>query len=120
MSAVATASQAWLAEHVHFEWFKPRASNDDEASESFEVVCAQSGVTVEVGPGISILDALADAGIDHPHSCERGVCGACECRVIEGAIEHRDNILSPAERAKGGVMLPCVSRAKDRRLVLDI
>ena len=64
--------------------------------------------------------ALRGAGLDLPSSCEQGVCGTCECRVLEGEVEHRDSILSASERAANAAMMTCVSRAKGARLVLDI
>ena len=36
----------------------------------------------------------------------------CMTRVIDGIPDHRDDVLSEAERASNGVILPCVSRAK--------
>jgi vanillate O-demethylase ferredoxin subunit len=40
--------------------------------------------------------------------------------VIEGTPDHRDYILTDAERAEGKVMQICVSRSKSPRLVLDL
>lgn len=45
-------------------------------------------------------------------------CGTCRQRVLEGEIEHRDELLTPAER--GDSMLICVSRARGGRIVLDM
>ena len=39
---------------------------------------------------------------------------------LSGTPDHRDVVLSEAERAAGNVMQICVSRAKSPRLVLDI
>ncbi len=67
-----------------------------------------------------MLEVLTEAGFDVPRSCEQGICGTCECRVLEGEVDHRDSILSAAERAANEVMMTCVSRAKGSRLVLDL
>jgi ferredoxin len=67
-----------------------------------------------------VLSALREADIEISTSCEQGVCGTCECRVLEGEVDHRDSILSASERAANEVMMTCVSRAKGARLVLDI
>jgi hypothetical protein len=40
--------------------------------------------------------------------------------VLEGAIDHRDQVLTAGERADGKSMMVCVSRAAGNRLVLDI
>ena len=71
-------------------------------------------------PDKSLLEALNDAGIPLPCSCQQGICGTCEVRVLGGEPDHRDSILSPAERAANETMMACVSRARSPRLVLDI
>jgi ferredoxin len=63
---------------------------------------------------------LTQAGFDLPHSCQQGICGACETRVIEGFPDHRDAILSPAERAANKTMMICCSGSLSEKLVLDI
>lgn len=120
MTAVEEATAAWPEGTVHFEWFAPRTRPADEVSGAFEVVCEQSGITLLVPPDKSILEVLGEAGIEVPRSCEQGICGTCECRVISGEVDHRDSILSSAERAANQTMMTCVSRAKSGRLVLDI
>jgi ferredoxin-NADP reductase len=120
MTAVEQATSAWPEGSIRFEWFAPRSRPEGEGADAFEVVCAQSGLTLKVAPGVSVLQALRDAGLNRPWSCEQGVCGTCECRVLEGEVEHRDSILSAAERAANDVMMTCGSRAKGARLVLDI
>ena len=119
MEAVEAATTHWPEGHVHFEWFAPR-EQEFAAAGGFELVCAASGITIAVPPDKSILNAMAEAGIEVPRSCEQGVCGTCECRILEGEVEHRDSILSAAERAANTVLMTCVSRATSPRLVLDI
>ena len=119
MAAVEEATRHWPEDSVRFEWFAPRSLAASDAG-AFEVRCAASGITLSVPPGQSILAALNAAGIAVPSSCEQGVCGTCECRVLEGEVEHRDSILSASERAANDVMMTCVSRARGARLVLDI
>jgi len=120
MEAVAAAARP--DQDVRFEWFTPRTEPDrqDTADGSFDVVCARSGVTVTVPAGTSILDALYAAGVEVDSSCEQGICGTCETTVLEGEPDHRDSVLSDAERAAGKTMMLCVSRARSARLVLDV
>jgi len=40
--------------------------------------------------------------------------------VLSGIPDHRDGILTDAERAAGGTMMICRSGAKSERLVLDL
>jgi ferredoxin-NADP reductase len=120
MTALETATAAWPEGSVRFEWFAPRSRPDSENTGSFEVVCQASGQTVTVPPDKSILEVLKEAGLDLPSSCEQGICGTCEVRVVSGEVEHRDSILSSSERAANQTMMICVSRACGPRLVLDI
>jgi ferredoxin len=105
---------------VHFEWFAPRARPADEGAGAFLLVCAQSGMSLTVPHDLSVLEALTQAGVSVARSCEQGICGTCECRVVEGEVDHRDSILSAVERAANQTMMVCVSRAKGSRLVLDV
>jgi ferredoxin-NADP reductase len=120
MTAVDEATAAWPGGSIHFEWFAPRSRPADETSGSFEVICQRSGLTLTVPPDKSIMAVLSEAGIEVPRSCEQGICGTCETRVISGEVDHRDSILSASERAANQTMMICVSRARGSRLVLDI
>ncbi|WP_445819581.1 2Fe-2S iron-sulfur cluster-binding protein [Bradyrhizobium sp. ISRA442] len=68
---------AGATDHTEYFGAEPR----EEASHGFEVQLARSGRTLLVAPGRSILDTLHALGLDAPHSCKEGVCGACETRV---------------------------------------
>jgi ferredoxin len=63
---------------------------------------------------------IRNAGVDVPSSCEEGVCGACETRVLAGRPDHRDAILSEQERVESATMMICCSGCKSDRLILDI
>ncbi|MDR3523492.1 MAG: PDR/VanB family oxidoreductase [Acetobacteraceae bacterium] len=120
MLEVETHSRHWPDGSVHFEWFAARSRPEDEISGGFELVCARSRLTLTVPPDKSVVQVLHDAGIQVPLSCEQGICGSCECRVLEGQVDHRDSILSTAEQLANETMMVCVSRAKSPRLVLDL
>jgi len=75
---------------------------------------------VTIAPDRSVVQALSAAGIAVQTSCEQGVCGTCLTRVLEGIPDHRDVYLTPDEQAAGDQFLPCCSRAKTPRLVLDL
>ncbi len=115
----------WPEGRLRFELFyssgpeaKPAAA--PKPADTFEVVVKSTGAVVKVPPDKSILAALLDAGVDPLHDCDKGECGVCQVGVIEGVPDHRDSILSEAERAAGKVMQICVSRSKSPRLVLDL
>jgi ferredoxin-NADP reductase len=120
MNAVENATREWPSESVRFEWFTPKKRPEEEFKEGFEIVCEKSGVTLMVPPDRSVLEVLSAAGIEVTSSCEQGICGSCEVRVVAGEVDHRDSILSEAERNAGRTMMVCVSRAKGTQLTLDI
>ena len=75
---------------------------------------------VQVGEDESLLDAIERAGVAAPCLCRGGACGVCATPLLEGDAEHRDHFLSPTERESGRLIMPCVSRARSGRLVLDL
>ena len=88
--------------------------------EQFQVKLASSGQTLTVPADKSIVQVLAEAGVDVPVSCEQGVCGTCVTRVLEGEPDHRDFFLTADEQARNDQMTVCCSRAKTPLLVLDL
>jgi tetrachlorobenzoquinone reductase len=120
MKAVEEATSGWPAGTLHCEWFAPKEEAAAENDRAFELVCARSGLTLQIPADKSILQVLLDTGLDVPRSCEMGICASCEVNVLEGEVDHRDSILSPQERAAGKTMFCCVSRARGDRLVLDV
>jgi ferredoxin-NADP reductase len=93
---------------------------DGEGDSPFEVELAQTGETVTVQPGESILDAVRAKRPDVLSSCEEGFCGTCETKVLDGRPIHRDTILSNKEREKNTSMMICVGSCASARLVLDL
>jgi ferredoxin-NADP reductase len=86
----------------------------------FEVELAQSGLTLTVVPGVSVLDTVRAAGVEVLFSCTEGTCGTCETDVLDGVPDHRDSVLTAEEQQGGETMMICVSRCQGRRLVLDL
>lgn len=106
------------ADHVHVEYFSPKFAAATEAR--YVVQLARSGMEVQVEPGQTILQVLRQKGVDVPYSCEEGICGACEVRVLQGEPDHRDSLLSDEERASNSMMMICCSGSKSGRLVIDL
>ncbi|WP_460071144.1 PDR/VanB family oxidoreductase [Streptomyces sp. YKOK-I1] len=104
---------------LHLERFQPKEQQTGEDAE-FEVELAQSGRTLTVAPGVSVLDTVRAAGVEVLYSCAEGTCGTCETDVLEGTPDHRDSVLSAEEREAGETMMICVSRCAGRKLVLDL
>jgi vanillate O-demethylase ferredoxin subunit len=109
----------WPEAQLHSEYFSADATIAAD-SESFEVQVASTGRVIVVPKDKTIVQALAAEGIELQTSCEQGVCGTCLTPVLSGIPDHKDLYLTPEEHAKNDQMLPCCSRAKSARLVLDI
>ncbi|MDN3020692.1 PDR/VanB family oxidoreductase [Streptomyces sp. S.PB5] len=100
---------------VHLERFTPRAAAPGTA---FEVELRRSGRTLTVPADSSVLAAVRAELPNTLYSCEQGFCGTCRQRVLEGEVDHRDELLTDGERADS--MLICVSRSRSERIVLDM
>lgn len=118
LEAFEAATAGLPPEQVHLEYFMAKDAPADEGG--FTVELKRSGAVHAIPPGKTILDVLREAGLNLPASCEKGVCGTCETRVLAGTPDHRDAILTEAEKRAGDTMMICCSGAKSDRLVLDL
>ncbi|WP_428934458.1 PDR/VanB family oxidoreductase [Streptomyces sp. ACT015] len=110
------AAVAERAPGVRLERFAPGAAAGGDGA--FEVELRRSGRTLTVEAGQSVLAAVRAELPDTVYSCAQGFCGTCQQRVLEGEVDHRDELLTDGER--GDSMLICVSRARGDRIVLDM
>lgn len=123
IEAVLAAARAagWAPEALHREYFAAAPTPASAATDgAFEVCIASTGAVIRVTPAQTVVEALTAAGIQVPVSCEQGVCGSCLTGVLEGTPDHRDVYLTEAEQACSNRFLPCCSRARSHRLVLDL
>jgi ferredoxin len=102
---------------VHRERF---SAPESLPADAFQVQLVRSKRTLMVTAGETLLQACIEAGVDVSYSCEEGVCGACEVKVLSGEVEHRDAILTPAQRKANSCMMICCSRGVGASLVLDL
>jgi vanillate monooxygenase ferredoxin subunit len=121
MDAVLSTARAagWPEAQLHYEFFGAQVAPSG-AETGFEVQLASSGRIVVVPADRTVVQALAEAGVVVPTSCEQGVCGTCLTRVLAGECDHKDLYLTPEEQDAQDQFLPCCSRAKSPRLVLDL
>jgi dimethylamine monooxygenase subunit B len=110
-------SCGWPDSHIHWEQFSA-----PPVGEAFDVFLARTKLTVHVPPDASLLESIEAAGVEVPYLCRGGVCGFCQTRVLEleGELVHNDHFLSDADKATGKSIMPCVSRARCKHLVLDL
>ena len=112
-------AQGWDEARLHREYFAA-APTGTAGDGGFELELASSCRVITVAADQTALAALLAAGLYIPMSCEQGVCGTCLTGVKSGVPDHRDQYLTPEERAANNQFLPCCSRASSARLVLDL
>jgi ferredoxin-NADP reductase len=121
LQSLEEATSHWPDDALHVEHFHVKHGELDPSKEhAFEVELKDSGITIPVRADQTLLGALRAANIDVQSDCEEGLCGSCEVRVLAGAVDHRDVVLTRAERQAGDRMMSCCSRACGERLVLDL
>ncbi len=111
------AAQVLPEERIHREAFTATEQPGPDGNRPFEVEL--EGETYGIPADRSIVEVLQEAGCDVDTSCQEGICGTCIMTVLEGTPEHRDNVLTRAEKAANETVAVCVSRARTDRLVLD-
>ncbi|MEL7229442.1 MAG: iron-sulfur cluster-binding domain-containing protein, partial [Pseudomonadota bacterium] len=95
-------------ENRHLEYFSV-PEMPDHVNHPFTLKLAKSGKTLAVPADRTATDVLAQAGIAVDVKCSDGICGVCKCTVLAGEVEHRDFVLSKAQRETGIIL--CQSRA---------
>lgn len=103
--------------HVHEENFHPAEQPGASENTAFDVELEEK--TYHVPADRSVVEVLQENGVEVDTSCEEGICGTCIMTVLEGTPEHRDNVLTAAEKEASDQMAVCVSRCRGDRLVLD-
>ncbi len=117
MEEILGVSGHWPHGAIHFEDFATDVNPVRPDDRCFTVRRHSTGQCFPVPSDHTILETLRAAGEMLPSSCESGTCGTCRTRVVEGAVDHRDRVLSDEQR-RHDIMI-CVSRALGDELVLD-
>lgn len=111
-------ARGWAPDQIHQESFA--AAPVDAGAGSFTLRIASTGQLIEVRPDQTAAQALENAGVFIPLSCEQGVCGTCLTPVLDGQPDHRDLFQTDDEKAANTQFTPCCSRARSPVLVLDL
>jgi ferredoxin-NADP reductase len=84
-------------------WFQAR---------EFVASIPELGLETTVPAASTLLESLAQAGVDVMYDCRKGECGLCEMAVeeVDGRLDHRDVFLSDTQKATDRSMCVCVSR----------
>ncbi|MFT4288571.1 PDR/VanB family oxidoreductase [Nocardioides sp.] len=107
----AARQAGWPAGRVHLERF---VAPDLDPGDPFTVTVASTGQSLEIPSGVSLLDGLLQAGVRVNYLCKQGVCGECRIPVRTAkSLQHRDFVLTAAEREAAADLMACVSRGRD-------
>jgi cytochrome P450/ferredoxin-NADP reductase len=121
LDALATATAELPPDTVRTEHFTSTVGVLNPANEhAFEIVLKDSGLVLPVPADRTVLQVLRSANVDVRSDCEEGLCGSCEVGVLAGEVDHRDVVLSAAERQAHTSMMTCCSRARGSRLELQL
>jgi ferredoxin-NADP reductase len=120
MDGVFAAAQAagWPESALHREYFSV-PEDPDRVDRPFVVQLAD-GRRFDVPADQTATEVLAAAGVAVDVKCSDGLCGVCATpydAAASGAVEHRDVVLSAAERQRK-VILCCVRMAHDGEVLL--
>jgi len=122
MMAVVRAhgARAGRLARYHFESFEAAPAAAGAENRPFIAVIASTGEEIAVGADETLLEALRRAGYEVESECEEGTCATCATGVVEGVPDHRDSVLTDAQKAEGKFMMVCVSRAKTDKIKLAL
>jgi ferredoxin len=84
-------------------------------TEPSHIYACRPASLLEVGAGVSVLEALEASGRSIVGSCRKGVCGTCEVRVLEGTPEHLDSVMGDEEKDELGSFTPVFRERPVRR-----
>jgi ferredoxin-NADP reductase len=112
MSAILeAATEAGFPEDAqHLEYFAV-PEQPDYVNHPFKLELAKSGQVLDVPADKSATDVLAENGVHVDVKCSDGICGVCKCALVAGDVEHRDFVLSKAQRQEAVIL--CQSRAAE-------
>lgn len=113
----AAERQGFPEESRHLEYFSVPELPEYE-NHAFTLKLARSGRELLVPADKVATDVLLENGVQVDVKCSDGICGVCKCGLLSGEVEHRDFVLSKAQR-KDSVIL-CQSRAAAKDGVIEV
>ncbi len=118
MAAVTSAPRAagFPDDAVHLEYFAVPEVPEYE-NHPFRLQLPD-GRVLDVAADKTAADVLIENGVPVDLKCSDGLCGVCRCGVRAGKVEHRDFVLSRAQRQDS--MILCQSRAAEKNGIISI
>ena len=112
----AAARQGFPGDAQHLEYFSvPEVP--DYVNHDF-ILRLRDGTELAVPADKTATDVMQARGIAIDVKCSDGICGVCKCGLVSGEVEHRDFVLSKAQRETSVIL--CQSRAAHKGGVIEI
>ena len=80
---------------------------------------SQSGQSVQVASGETVLDAAEAAGLDLPWECRSGVCGQCKLKCSSGSVRHEFSDALSAKDLSEGQILACQATLTSEEVIVE-
>ena len=113
----AAERQGFPEDARHVEYFSvpkhPEYENHD-----FTLRLVRSGKEFTIPAHKSAAEVLIENGYTINLKCSDGICGVCKCGLKGGEVEHRDFVLSKAQREDSIIL--CQSRASKQDGIVEI
>lgn len=102
------------ANRIHMESFggdTPKDTSVSGMSATARVTLDGTAHDVPVAAGQTLLEAMRQASLSPPFSCQSGVCGACRAQLTTGSVHMRNHIALEDQDVTRGEILTCQSVA---------
>ena len=106
----------------------PQTPNNEAAPHGATGAAAQTALRIIVDgkshelslePGMAVLDAALQAGLDIPYSCKAGVCCTCRGKLLEGEVTMTRNFTLQDDEVQRGFVLTCQAVSSSPRVVVS-
>ena len=115
----AAERQGFPEEARHLEYFSVPELPEYE-NHAFTLKLARSGRELLVPADKVATDVLLENGVQVDVKCSDGICGVCKCGLLSGEVEHRDFVLSKAQRQDAVILCQSRAAAKDGVIEVDL
>lgn len=104
--------------NIHFELFEEYNEDIYPQEKEFPLVrdikvkfrlLGENYETVLPDNRTRLLQQLLIQKFPVPYSCKSGICGSCECKLVEGEVELLENEYLTEKEEKSGKILACMS-----------